>query len=44
MTDNESNVVKAFHLPGFDNTADDDDDEASSSDKDDDDSIKTRRG
>lgn len=43
MTDNESNVVKAFHLPGFDNTADDDD-EASSSDKDDDDSIKTRRG
>ena len=39
VTDNASNVVKAFHLPGFANTADDDDDEASSSDEDDDDSI-----
>ena len=39
VTDNASNVVKAFHLPGFDNTADDDDDEASSSNEDDDDSI-----
>ena len=35
VTDNASNVVKAFHLPVFDNTADDNDDEASSRDEDD---------